>query len=129
MMFKKVIFKFKLLVLFFIVLSCDQFQSNEHTLSDESYQWSGSEVKFEQRFKNKDINGSYLFFDLHTDLPFTGSVQILNNDNSPWLRHNYSEGIENGERIVWQNGKVYGQYLYDNGKLTKTIIKQGKSVK
>ena len=113
----------------FFLSSCDKFELPELPPKEVEVVWAGSELEFEAKFENLEVNGSYVFYDLEENLPYSGNIEILNSEGDPWLSHEYENGLENGERIVWQNGKVYEKYLYKNGKLVKSIIKRGKLVK
>ena len=91
--------------------------------------WSGSESEYDERFAHKEVDGLYQLHDLEEGVLFSGRIRILDSSDSPWLQHEYSNGVEDGERIVWVDGKIYERYLYKNGKLVETIVKMGKQVK
>ena len=78
---------------------------------------------------HKEVDGLYQLHDLEEGVLFSGRIRILDSSDSPWLQHEYSNGVEDGERIVWVDGKIYERYLYKNGKLVETIVKMGKQVK
>ena len=109
--------------------SCDKFEKTDLPSKEVVSTWEGTESEFEGKFENLEVNGTYVFYDLEDNLPYTGNIKILNTEGEPWLSHEYENGLENGERVVWQNGKVQEKYLYKNGKFAKAIIKRGKVVK
>ena len=108
--------------------SCSDFTLPQSLEKETEPSWSGTEAEFESKFKSFEVNGTYVFYDLKENHPFTGKVNILNSDGAPWLSHQYTNGLEDGERIVWLNGKVYEKHLYSNGKYNKLLVKKGKKV-
>ena len=110
--------------------ACDNSAPSEDFIAkDIPKGWSGSESDYDQRFKHKEVDGVYLLHDLEEVVLFTGRIRILDSDENPWLQHEYSNGAEDGERIVWVDGKIYERYLYKEGKLIETLMKMGRSTK
>jgi len=119
-----------IILLLALTNACDNSASSEDFKEkDIPNGWSGSESDYDQRFKHKEVDGVYLLHDLEETGLFSGRIRILDSDDSLWLQHEYSNGVEDGERIVWVDGKIYERYLYKNGKLVETLVKMGKPVK